>query len=546
MKELAMYANRKSLISRFSILILPVLILSLAVLPTGKSARPQAAASPLVVGINADPVTLDPALATEANDFLVARQIFDTLTAYQPGGSRPIPALAESWTLSPNGLTWTFNLRPGVVFQDGSALNADAVVYNFQRWWDPDHPFHQDGFEYFTSFFGGYKGDEGCTIDDIHTGGTGQVIFVMNQPNLPLPSLLAMIAFGIASPANIQAGLVATQPVGSGPYQFVHWTHGEWLSLEENPDYWGRAPFISDLTFSIIPDDTERYNALVNGSIHSAYNLPESLLTNTASSAGLRLGWHGANTGYLGMNRSHAPLGDPLVRQAIAHAINYQVILDNDYTPGDLAASQLLPPVIWGHNPALQGYTYDPQLSISLLTQAGYTLPIQTTLSYRTTYRLPLPKPIETAAQIAADLEAVGIHAELVQYDDSATYLQKANNGDLDLFLLNWAADHLHPDNYFTPILCNPSYLAFGPLDTAFCDNVQSALAEPTFAQQELHFQEVSQQVHDNLPLIALGHGQDPLFYRAELDGLVAAPMGDDSYKDVYFAKYIFVPLVTK
>jgi ABC-type oligopeptide transport system substrate-binding subunit len=133
-----------------------------------------------------------------------------------------------------------------------------------------------------------------------------------------------------------------------------------------------------------------------------------------------------------------------------------------------------------------------------------------------------------------------------VQEYDPGTFISKFSNGELDLFLLGWIADHLHPDNFFTPILCNPNNLSFGPIDSALCADVQAALAEHNFSQQVLDFQAVSRQVHDKLPLLPLTHGQSPLIYRAELGGLAASPLGLEAYKDVFFAKRIFLPVVRR
>jgi ABC-type transport system substrate-binding protein len=244
------------------------------------------------------------------------------------------------------------------------------------------------------------------------------------------------------------------------------------------------------------------------------------------------------------MNRGHPDFDNLLVRQAIAHAIDRQALINN-LTPDDLLAKQYLPPSIWGYDPDLQDYSYDPALSKQLLEQAGFTGTLYTTLSYLDVIRPYIPDQALIANQIAADLEEVGIHAELIGYE-SSTFLEKYNNGDFDLFLMGWIADYLHPDNFFSPVLCNPGVLGFGPLDIELCKNVQSALAEHDPDQQIIAFQAISQQVHYSLPLLPLAHTQAPLFYRAELGGLTPSPMGLEIYKDVYFVHPCFLPLVNR
>jgi ABC-type transport system substrate-binding protein len=107
--------------------------------------------STFAFAMSADAVGLDPALVTDGGSFQVTNQIYETLVKYQPGDTTPVPGLAESWAVSSDGLTWTFTLRPGVKFHDGTDLNAAAVQYNLERWWDPAHPYHNGSFDYFEA-----------------------------------------------------------------------------------------------------------------------------------------------------------------------------------------------------------------------------------------------------------------------------------------------------------------------------------------------------------------------------------------------------------
>jgi ABC-type transport system substrate-binding protein len=184
------------------------------------------------VAMATDAVGLDPSLLTYSDSFLVPSQIYETLVNYETGGTIPTPGLADSWTVSTDGLTWTFNLHPGIKFQDGTDLDAAAVLSNFQRWWDPANPYHTGTFQYFAAYFGGFKGDSGCIITDIKSPSTSQLQISLKQPNNAIPSMLALPAFGIASPNAIQAGTLATIPVGSGPFKFTARVPGTSISLE--------------------------------------------------------------------------------------------------------------------------------------------------------------------------------------------------------------------------------------------------------------------------------------------------------------------------
>ena len=298
----------------------------------------------------------------DTSSHLVTSQIYETLVNVEAGGSTPVPGLAESWSVSPDGLTWTFNLRGGVTFHDGSNLNAAAVAYNIERWWDPAHPFHDGSFDYFSTLFGGFRGNSSCLLSAISTNGTTQVLITLTKPFSPLPSMLAMSAFEIASPTAIQTGSLATAPVGTGPFEFVVWVAGTVIVLEDYPGYWGKGPHLNTLVFRVIPDDDDRFVALQGNTVQSVGDLPRAT---SAGCLGFRL--KGAvgdaiAVGYLGINRSHTPLDSPLVRQAIAHAINRQALIDDYYSSGDQVADQFLPPAVFGYDPGIVDYSYDPIL----------------------------------------------------------------------------------------------------------------------------------------------------------------------------------------
>jgi peptide/nickel transport system substrate-binding protein len=247
----------------------------------------------------------------------------------------------------------------------------------------------------------------------------------------------------------------------------------------------------------------------------------------------------------LGINRAHSPLGNLQVRQAIAHAVNRAQLIADSYPDGTELDSQLLPSGIWGRDPTLTDYTYDPALARSLLTQARFPHGFTTTLAYRDVVRSYLPHPAQTVATIAADLQAVGITTTIIAYE-SRTFLDKAANGELDLYLLGWIADYLHPDNFFYPILCD-GYLAFGPKDNALCSQVWASRAEFNFNNQLTQYQWASRRVYDTLPLLPLAHTRTALVTRREILGLSVSPLAIEAYKDATFAvAWAYLPLIRK
>jgi ABC-type transport system substrate-binding protein len=249
--------------------------------------------------------------------------------------------------------------------------------------------------------------------------------------------------------------------------------------------------------------------------------------------------------GYLGMNRGHTPLDDPLVRQAIAHAIDRETLIADLYYPGDQVAGQFLPPAIFGHDPSIDDYHYDPPLALTLLALAGYESGFSTTLSFRDVFRWYLPDAPATAAAIREDLLAVGIDATLTQYE-SGEFIDKAQNGELDLYLLGWTQDYPHPDNYFAPILCD-GFLAFGPMDDLLCDIVAGAREQEDFDDQRDWYELASNRVHDTLPLLPIVHPRSLLATRRNVHGLVPSLGGVELFTDVWLASaWVNLPLVMR
>jgi ABC-type transport system substrate-binding protein len=495
--------------------------------------RRDPAGSTFAFAISGDAATLDPGLTADGNSLLVAAQIYETLVNYESGGTIPVAALAESWSASPDGVTWTFTLTSGITFHDGTDLDAAAVLYNLERWWDPDHPYHDPGFAYFEWLFRGFKGDPDCLISSLATSGTHQVQIVLSEPHSPLLSKLAMPSLGIASPAAIQAGTLATIPVGSGPFEFRQWVPGDRLHLTANAAYQGQGPYLDNMVFRPITNSLQRLSALQSNAVQGAASLALEDVIAASSDPDLQVLWRpSVSIGYVGINGSHSPLDSLLVRQAIAHAIDKQSIIDNLYGITGQVAEQLLPPVLWGHDHDLVDYTYDPVQAQSLLAQAGYTDGFTTTLWQMPVSRVYYPDPDGVAAAMQADLQAVGVTATLVTYD-WGTYLDKVRDGEADLFMLGWLPDYMHPDNYLDGILCGGS-LGYGPQDDALCDQLQAAREEPDFATQVLTYEWASGRVHDTLPLMPIAHSREAIVLRRNVAGFVPEAVGE-SFASVFF-----------
>ncbi|MCK5633686.1 MAG: hypothetical protein KAI06_01295, partial [Anaerolineales bacterium] len=229
----------------------------------GEPAEPAAPAEPktFVFGRGGDAVGLDPALVTDGESFRVTGQLLEPLYQYEPGSTTPIPALATECTASANALEWTCALREGVKFHDGTDFNADAVVFNFERWRFTDNPYHLESqvFEYYEYMWYGF--DDDSVITAVEAVDDYTVKFTLMDPLATFLANLAMDMFAISSPAAIEAagegyGTPAAGAVGTGPFTFVEWIEGDTITVEANADYWGGAPTVSEIIWRVIPDDS--------------------------------------------------------------------------------------------------------------------------------------------------------------------------------------------------------------------------------------------------------------------------------------------------
>jgi peptide/nickel transport system substrate-binding protein len=508
-----------------------------------------------IFGRGGDGVGLDPSVITDGESFRVINQGCESLLAYDKGTTNTVPSLAESWESNEAGTEWTFKIREGVKFHDGTDLNADAVVFNFERWWDPENPYHfeEQAFEYWNNMWAGFKGDSIVTaiekVDDY------TVKFTLSEPLAPILANMAMPMFSIASPAAIEEyGLdYGTPEVGyvcTGPYQFEEWVTGDRITLSRFADYWGEVPGnVERIIVRTIPDNSARFLALQSGEIHALEQANiEDLGTAEASDEVYVETRPALNTGYLAFNYQIEEFNDPLVREAIAAAIDKQSIVDAFYGDYGEPATQFLPPMVWGHNPDLTGVEYDPDRAVELLAEAGFpdgisevtledgsTIPLK--LFYMPVVRFYYPDPEAIGQAMAAQLAAVGINVELELAGDWATYLDLRRSGELvGLYQLGWGGDNGDPDNFL-------GYF-FGEADEpiareGFYENPElaailvEARSTTDQAARTALYEQAEQMLFEDVGRIWIAHNSTPLIFRSEVSGYIPNPVGTELYKYV-------------
>lgn len=501
---------------------------------------PVEVAGTFIFGRGADSVKLDPADVTDGESARATVQIYDTLVMFKGETTLIKPGLAKSWTVSSDNLTWDFHLRKGVKFHDGTDLNAEAVLFNFERWWDTDNPYHKGTFEYWESMFNGFKGDEGCVIEKFEVVDDYTFRIVLKQPFAPLLSNLAMFCFAIASPEAIKsqgpenfATSTEYPPIGTGPFKFVEWVKDDRIVLERNPDYWGEKAKIEKVILKVIPDNSARYLALKSGEIMGMEGANPDDVKAAKSEPGIQVLLRPAmNVGTVIFNVTAPPFDKVEVRKAIAMAINKPEIVEAFYGETGLVANQFLPPSLWGYNEELEDYPYDPEGAKALLASAGYPDGFETDFWYMPNPRPYFPDPKGIAEAIAADLAKIGVRCNL-KTEDWTTYLADRREGKFNLWMLGWTGDNGDPDNflffhYGVPRPGEGNYN--NPELIKILSDAQKVVNQ---AERAELYKKAAEIIHEDCPRLFIGHNQVPLLFSTKVTGYVVNPTSTEIYNTV-------------
>jgi peptide/nickel transport system substrate-binding protein len=380
----------------------------------------------LIAAIAGEPDQLDPHKTSAYFSFEVLENVFDTLV--EPDENLEMrPALAESWQVSPDQRTWTFHLRHGVTFHDGSPLVADDVVYSYRRIIDQQLT-NADKFTAVT----------GVTATD---PATVRITVKQPTPNL-LTNLGGFKGMAIVSRKNVESGQIATHPVGTGAFEFVGQKSGDSITLKANPTYWGGAPKVSGVTFRFISEPSTALSALQAGEIDWTDSIPAQRVAQLKNDDSLHLAVTPSNDyWYLALNEARPPWNDVRVRQAIAYAVDRDSIVQAT-SYGTAVANQLAIPKGNPWYTPYDTYRRDIDKAKDLLREAG-AAPKNLDMLVTTEY----PETV-TAAQIIADnLAPLGITVN-IRTVDFATWLDEQNNGHFDMLMMGWLGN-IDPDDFY-------------------------------------------------------------------------------------------------
>ncbi len=500
----------------------------------------------VVYGSGGQPVNLEPGNVTDGNSLIVQQQIYNRLLDTKLGTAESIPGLATSWESSEDGKTWTFKLREGVKFHDGTDFNADAVKFNVERWWDPDHPlgFRDAGknYEIWANLFGGFRGEEKSLLQEVKVEDDYTIQFILQQPFAAFPAAIGSGYFGMASPTAIENsqetyGTPNSQAVGTGAFIFEEWRKGDRIILSKNPDYWqSDLPKTEQLVFRFITDPAARLAELRAGGVDFTVDLTPDQRQEIEDDSNLEVVLRPSfNVGYLALNPSYEPLSKLEVRQAIASAINRPAIVKGFWGDLGLSDPHFTPPALdWSQDEELEDYKFAPEQAKELLAKAGYEKGFDLDLWYMPVSRPYYPSPKAIAEAFAADLSAVGIKVNL-QTKDWATYLEdKSKPPGFQAFMLGWTGDYGDPDNFY--------YAHFGPSATedlgGWKNEELSELLEKGREEQEQEargeiYAEVDKIIAEEKVRIPIVHSQPLLAKRTTIKGWQPGPLGTEPFATV-------------
>ena len=416
----------------------------------------------LIYGRNVDSIGLDPAYEVGGNSFMVCDNVFETLIGFKDESTLFDTVLASFGVISPDGLTYTFNLRKGVKFHDGTRFNADSVVFSLGRLMnEPKVNFFGKGWnipkqERSSEYWASMEMDD--TLDSIEAKDEYTVVFRLKRVDAPFLFNLAMNFTAIISPTAYMKDprAFARNPVGTGPFKFSKWIKDDRMTLEAFKGYWDKkkGPYLNRLVFRVIPESSIRFSELRSGKIHLCEFLDPADIELAKKDPKLQIfSQFGMNIAYLGFNHKKEPWKSNVkLRKAVAHAINRKAIVDRIFHGMGEVAKNGMPPTVWGYNEDIPGYAYDVELAKNLLSEAGY--PEGTGLPEITLWALPVPRPynpdgLKAGVAIISDLAKIGISSKMVSYDWE-TYLkrQRKQPREMDLFQLGWTGDNGDPDNF--------------------------------------------------------------------------------------------------
>ncbi|MFD6950825.1 peptide ABC transporter substrate-binding protein [Nocardiopsis sp. TSRI0078] len=511
---------------------------------------------PFVFASAGDIKTLDPFLTSDGETFRYSRQVFETLLEHESGGSEIVGGLAEEWEQSEDGTEWTFELREGVLFHDGDELDAEAVCANFERWYNLSGGYQSSNNSYYwQSIFGGFAENESEDIPEprfvsCEAPEELTAVITIDEYSSVFPGGFSLAAFGIMSPSTLEA--VADQEItgeegnytlpeysqtagtvaGTGPFTVEEWDHDQAeVTLKRFDDYWGDSAGFETMILRAIPDETARRQALEAGDIHG-YDLVAPADVEPLTEADFQVPTRDVfNVLYMAYQQeADEALADLEVRQALAHAVDRQRIVDTILPEGGEVATQFHPDTLDGWSPDVQTYEYDPERAEEMLADAGQE-DLTLEFCYPTDVTRPyMPAPRDIFDVIASDLEAVGVTVEPVTYEWTE-YIPKTNSGECPLYLLGWTGDYNDAYNFIGTWFSGYNS-EFGFRDEDLFAAMEEASSNPNDEERVAAYQDLNEQIMDILPGLPISSSPPSIAFAENVNPPNVSPLTQENFAE--------------
>ena len=464
----------------------------------------------------------------------VSVPMFNRLVEFEIGTTNIIPALSESWTVSPDGKVYTFKLRKGVKFHSNANFtptrdfNADDVVFSWSRMADDKNPFHKgtggQTYAYFDDM--GMKD----IVDRVEKVDPMTVRFVLKKPEAPFLANMAMDFASILSAEYADKMKAANtvdafdrEPVGTGPFQFVSYQKDAVIRYKAFDAFWGGRPKIDNLVYAITTDASVRYAKLKAGECHAmAFPKPADVALMKNDKNINLVQKEGLNVGYIAFNVEKKPFDNKLVRQALGMAVNKKAILDAVFQGAGQVAKNPIPPTLWSYNDKIKDHPYDPAKARELLAKAGFASGTEVELWYLPVTRPYNPDGKRMAELIQADWEKVGVKTKLLTFE-WGEYRKRSKTGEQHAMMFGWSGDNGDPDNFFVPLLGCAAVKGGGNVarwcHKDFEDLIQKAKTQTKQADRAALYQKAQEIFKEEAPWIPIAHSVrfDPV--RKEVTG---------------------------
>src|SRR6187551_1790895 len=478
-------------------------------------------AKTLVFCSEGSPENFYPGINTTGTSFDANSQIYGRIVDFERGGTTVVPGLAERWTISPDGLEYTFHLRKGVKwhsnknFKPTRDFNADDMMFAIERQWKESNPYFK-----VTSPNHSYFNDMGLPklLKSVDKVNDYTVRITLNRPEAPFLSDLAMEYAGVQSKeyadAMLKAGTpekIDQEPIGTGPFYLDRYVKDAIIRYKAFPQFWGGKAKIDDLVFSITPDASVRWAKLQKGECHvMPYPNPADLDAIRKDPRVAILEQPGLNVGYLAYNVTKKPFDDVRVRKAVNMAINKKAIIDAVYLTAGVAAKNPIPPTQWSYNDAVKDDPFDPDAAKKLLADAGYPNGFETDLWAMPVQRPYNPNAKRIAELMQADLAKIGVKAEIKTFE-WGEYRKRMQAGEHQMGMLGWTGDNGDPDNFLAVLLGCEAARTNGSNVAKFCfqpfeDLIQKAKTVTKPADRDALYKQAQVIFKEQEPWFTIAH----------------------------------------